>query len=199
MSETVSSADPGLLHRLRSMRLLLIHPADEDRTRLVMHLKRIGCQTEIAWPAPEVLPKDTDGVLFFLGKLESDKHYAWMAGDEPITRIAIICYETPEILSELGRLNVHGVLSKPIRIFGILAALTTAVGVSRHEHRLKQRIKSLDTTLKARRKIEEAVQILSQSREISEEEAYRRLRDKSMKSGMPISEIAEAIVASSDI
>ena len=52
-----------------------------------------------------------------------------MATSETIARIAIISFETPEILAELQRMNVHGVLSKPIRIFGLLAALTTAIGV----------------------------------------------------------------------
>jgi AmiR/NasT family two-component response regulator len=64
---------------------------------------------------------------------------------------------------------------------------------------LKQRIKSLDDTLKARRRIEKAVEILSTSRNISEEEAYRRLREKAMSSKVTIASVADAIIASSDI
>jgi AmiR/NasT family two-component response regulator len=86
-----------------------------------------------------------------------------------------------------------------VRIFGILAALTTAVSLASHEARLKQRIKSLDDTLKARRRIEKAVGILSASRNISEEEAYRRLREKAMTSKVTIASVADAIIASSDI
>ncbi|MCV0425077.1 MAG: ANTAR domain-containing protein, partial [Roseibium sp.] len=114
-------------------------------------------------------------------------------------RIAIISFETPEILEELGRLNVHGILTKPIRLFGVLAALTTAISVARHETRLKKRVKSLDETLKARRKIEQAVEILAKSRSISEEEAYRRIREKSMNSKESIASIAEAIISASDL
>ena len=94
---------------------------------------------------------------------------------------------------------MHGVLSKPIRVFGVLAALTSALGVSRHEHRLKQRIRSLDDMLKARRVFEKAVAILSRSHEISEEEVYKRLRDKAMRVNSPIAEIAGAIVSASDV
>ena len=96
-------------------------------------------------------------------------------------------------------MNVHGVISKPIRIFGILAALTTAIGLANHENRLKQRIKSLDETLKARRKIEKAVAVLSQTRNISEEEAYKRLRDKAMQTNVSIATIADAIIATDGI
>ncbi|MEN8878104.1 MAG: ANTAR domain-containing protein [Hyphomonas sp.] len=199
MSEGSALIDQNLLRRLRRMRLLLIHPPDDDRGKLLAHLKRIGCQTDTIWPAPDVLPESADVVLFPVSKKEDDTAYAWMAGDENIARIAIIAYETPEILTELGRLHVHGVMSKPIRVFGVLAALATAVSIARHETRLKQRIKSLDDTLKARRTIEKAVAILCETRSIGEDDAYKRLREKAMKDNTTIATIAEAIIASSGI
>lgn len=199
MSEDMPVRDQGLLRRLRRMRVLLIHPEDQERRMLLAHLKRIGCQVESMWPAPENLPEHVDVVLFLLTNLSGNKSLSWLAGDDSIARIAIIAFETPEILSELERLSVHGVLSKPIRIFGVLAALTTAIGLARHESRLKRRIQSLDETLKSRRKIEQAVAILSKSKEITEEEAYKRLRDKSQSSQTPIATIAEAIIASDGI
>ena len=54
-------------------------------------------------------------------------------------------------------------------------------------------------TLRARRQIEQAVRILSRERGISEEEAYVRIREKSMKSQTPIAEIAAAIIAASGL
>lgn len=195
----MSVRDQNLLRRLRRMRVLVIHPDDQERSMLLAQLKRIGCQVESIWPASETLPEHVDVVLFLLMRLSDSGNISWLAEENSIARIAIIAFETPEILTELERLNVHGVLSKPIRVFGVLAALTTAIGLARHEARLKRRIRSLDDTLKARRKIEQAVAILSASREISEEEAYKRLRNKSQTSQTPIADIAEAIIASSDI
>lgn len=191
--------DFKLLRRLRQTRVLVIHPEDQDRLTLIAHLKRIGCQISTSWPVPPSVPDDVDVVLFLLNRLDDAKALAWMAANDTITRIAIIAYETPEILAELERLHVHGVLSKPIRVFGVLAALTTAIGVSRHEARLKQRIYSLDETLKARRQIEKAVAILSETKGIDEAAAYKRLRDKSMASKISIAALAEAIIASNDI
>lgn len=191
--------DQGLLRRLRRMRILVIHPDDEERDTFVAHLKRIGCQVDIIWPAPQNLPDHTDVVLFLLGPDRDPNTVAWMATAQDIARIAIISFETPEILSELERLNVHGVLSMPIRIFGVLAALTTAIGLARHEATLKARVRSLDDTLKARRKTEQAVAILCETRGIDEQTAYKRLRDKSQNSQTSIAEIAEAIIASHDV
>ena len=94
---------------------------------------------------------------------------------------------------------MHGVLSKPLRIFGVLAAITTALGMAKRESRLQQRIRTLDDTLRSRRQVEQAVRILSRERGISEEEAYVRIREKSMKSQTAIAEIAEAIIAASGL
>ena len=199
MSQAMPVRDQDLLRRLRRMRVLLIHPDNGDRRILLAHLKRIGCQVESMWPAPEILPEHTDVVLFLLTKLSSHTSLSWLAGDDSMARIAIISFETPEILSELERLSVHGILTTPIRIFGMLAALTTAIGLARYEARLKRRVRSLDETLKSRRKIEQAVAILTKSREMTEEDAYKRLRNKSQSSQTSIAAIAEAIIASADI
>jgi len=199
MDDVIPVRDQNLLRRLRRMRVLVVHPDDHERHIFIAHLKRIGCQVESVWPAPSQLPDHVDVLLFLLTQINENDAIARLTGENLIARIAIISFETPEILSEIERLSVHGVLSKPIRLFGVLAALTTAIGVGRYESRLKRRIESLDETLKARRKIEQAVSILAENRGINQEEAYKRLRDKSQTSQTPISKIAEAIIAAADI
>lgn len=196
---TLPVNDQGLLRRLRRMRILVIHPDDEERRGFVAHLKRIGCQVDMIWPAPETLAEHVDVVLFVIGSNPDPNTASWMASADNIARIAIISFETPEILGELERMNVHGVLSKPIRLFGVLAALTTAIGLARHEATLKSRVRALDETLKSRRTIEKAVGILSETRGISEQDAYRRLREKSQNSQTSIAEIAAAIIAAQGI
>jgi AmiR/NasT family two-component response regulator len=148
---------------------------------------------------PDVLAEHVDVALFLLGAKRDPNTAAWMSSADNIVRIAIISFETPEILSELERMNVHGVLSKPIRLFGVLAALTAAIGLARHEATLKTRIRSLDETLKSRRTVEKAVNILSETRGISEQDAYKRLREKSQNSQTSIGQIAEAIIAANDV
>ena len=198
-SERIPLKDEDLLRRLRRLRVLVIHPDDSERATFLTHLKRVGCEVDGVWPAPEALPSYTDVVLFLVNPNGDFKIPEWIGARDSVARIAIIAFETPDILSRLQRLNVHGVISKPIRIFGILAALTTALNLAGHEARLKQRIRSLDETLKSRRRIEKAVDILTASRQISEDEAYRRMREKAMSSKVTVASIADAIIASSGI
>jgi AmiR/NasT family two-component response regulator len=199
MTDELPLRNDTLLRRLRRMRVLVIHPDDSDREMFLAHLRRIGCQVESVWPAPSSLSDKVDVVLFLVNRIHDKGALSWMSTDDDIARIGIISFETPEILEELNRLHVHGVLSKPIRLLGVLAALSTAIRLALHEKRLKKRVFSLDETLKARRKIEKAVQILAESRSISEAEAYKRIREKSMKSKESIATIAEAIISTSDI
>ncbi|MBL7250748.1 ANTAR domain-containing response regulator [Alloalcanivorax marinus] len=199
MSDDFSFRSETLLRRLRRMQVLVIHPDDSERENFLAHLRRIGCRVDSMWPAPSSLPEKTDVVLFLVNRIHDEGALSWMATSKDIARIGIIAFETPEILEELERLHVHGVLSKPIRLFGVLAALTTAISLARHEARLNKRVASLDETLKARRKIEQAVQIISESRSISEADAYKRIREKSMRSKQSIASIAEAIIAANGI
>jgi AmiR/NasT family two-component response regulator len=197
--ERVTLQDQQLLRKLRTMRALVIHPPGEEKDRFVAHIKRIGCQVSVAWPAPAELPVEIDVVFFQLSRIDDTFEVSWMTNAPDVARIAIISYETPEILSALERLCVHGVISSPVRLFGIFAVLVTALGVARHEKKLRSRVHSLDNTLKSRRKVEKAVSILSGSRDISEDEAYKRIRDKSMKSKRSIGDVADAIIDASDI
>lgn len=199
MSGAEHSSSTGFIRRLRRARILILHPEDQDRKVLFDQLRRIGCQTECLWPPPNKMSEDYDIVFFLLSGLDDGHSVAWLAEGSAAAHIAIIAYETPDILEEISRRHVHGVLSKPLRIFGVLAAITTALGMAQREGRLKQRIRTLDDTLRARRQVEQAVRILSRERGISEEEAYVRIREKSMKSQTPISEIAEAIIAASGL
>lgn len=199
MTDNLQVDDGNLLRQLRRVRMLVIHPEDSEREILLAHLKRVGCTVECRWPPPDALPDNVDVVLFLLNRNQGDRSLSWMSSAQAIARIAIIAFETPEILGELQRVNAHGVISKPIRVFGILAALTTALGLANHENRLKQRIRTLDETLKSRRIIEKAVAVLCESRDITEDEAYRRLRDKAQSSNATIASVAAAVVASSGI
>ena len=202
MTEPAPFASNGFLRRLRRARILVLHPDDEDRKALVGQLRRIGCQTEVAWPPPVRLDERFDVIFFLLTRTREDSAVSWMSESDEAARIAIIAYETPDVLEEIEIRNVHGVLSKPMRIFGVLAAITAALASARRETRLGRRVKSLDDTLRARRRIEQAVLILSREKCISEEDAYARIREKSMKSmksKRTLVEIADAIIAASDI
>lgn len=195
----MTDSDLSILRTMRKTHTLVLHPDDEDGVALTKHLIRVGCIAERVWPAPTELPKEVNVVLFLLSPDEDSNSYEWMSTEADVARVAIISYETPEILVQLDKLNAHSILTKPIRHFGVLAAVTNSIQVSSHIARLRRRIQMQDETLKGRRKIETAIGILKESRGISEDKAYRLLREKSMRDRIPISELAEALIVSSDL
>ncbi len=89
MKEQVNLRDYQLLRRLRKIRVLIIHPDDLDRKVLLDHFKRIGCQTDAVWPAPEKLEQGIDAVLFLLDTLEAKISLNWMSTDQDLAKFTL--------------------------------------------------------------------------------------------------------------
>ena len=54
---------PQILRDLRSLRVCVFHPRDQDGEGLTRQLERIGCQVQAFWPPLAELPEGVD-VLF---------------------------------------------------------------------------------------------------------------------------------------
>ena len=52
-----------ILRDLRGLRVLVVHPPDNERVRLVEHLRRIGCMVETQWPVPDCWTNGSDVML----------------------------------------------------------------------------------------------------------------------------------------
>ena len=52
-----------ILRDLRGLRVQVVHPPDNERVRLVEHLRRIGCMVEMQWPVPECWSRQLDVML----------------------------------------------------------------------------------------------------------------------------------------
>ena len=63
-----------ILRDLRGLRVLVVHPPDSERVRLVEHLRRIGCMAETQWPVPESW---TGGCDVMLLAVEHDVRRRW--------------------------------------------------------------------------------------------------------------------------
>jgi two-component system, response regulator PdtaR len=70
--------------------------------------------------------------------------------------VGIIDYEDPAMLNVLIDAGARGIVTKPVRPFGILSTLITARVAHKYEARLHQKVAKLEETLRARRDIEKS-------------------------------------------
>ena len=56
-----------ILRDLRGLRVHVVHPPDAERTKLVEHLRRIGCMAETQWPVPDCWAEGADIVINLVG------------------------------------------------------------------------------------------------------------------------------------
>jgi len=89
-----------ILRDLRGLRVQVVHPPDNERVRLVEHLRRIGCMVETQWPVPECWNDSCDVMLLAVEHdVRSDIQRLLKSSDGPRpTLIAVVGYEDPSTL-----------------------------------------------------------------------------------------------------
>jgi len=113
----------------------------------------------------------------------------------PIPIVMLTAYGQDELVSRAVEAGVFGYLVKPFREQDLLPAIHTAR--ARHEElqALRAEAESLAEALTARKVIERAKGLLMAKEQLSEQDAFARLRKASQASGRPLKVIAEAVVA----
>lgn len=187
-----------ILNDLRKARVLVIHTPDEDRQTLVDHLKRLGCAVSAAWPPPLSLPDDVDTVFIQVEDIPYERTATLLEGKSPAI-IAMVTYESPTSLKAIVDLNAHGVITKPLRLMGILTQFALARYRCGFENRLSAKVSKLEETLKGRRLVDKAVKLLMHMNQLDEDVAYKRLREQATARRIPITQIAQAIVSTHEM
>lgn len=191
---------PILIKDLRSLRVLLLQPKSSEGEELWQHLNRIGCQVQTCWPPPEEIPANTDVVFVFVRPIvEGHITLHWDADNPPAVLIAIVDYENPLIVEKVLRLRAQAVIGLPLRTFGILANVLLSVNNHRREERLRKQVERATEKLKAQRDIDKAKSILMESNRISEQVAYKTLREQAMNKRTTIEAIAISVIHASDL
>jgi AmiR/NasT family two-component response regulator len=118
--------------------------------------------------------------------------------ERPIPIVMLTAYGQDELVARAVEAGVFGYLVKPFRETDLLPAIKTAR--ARHEEltALREEADSLADALAARKTIERAKGILMQKDDLTEQEAFKRLRRASQLSGKPLKVVAEAIIATLD-
>jgi AmiR/NasT family two-component response regulator len=178
---------------LRQLRVLVLHPADREIDELLRHLKRIGCQTEVAWPPPAALASEIDVVFFAIAPEGPLVALPRLAEPEPVL-IAIVDYESPSAIKSLLDSNAHSFISKPIRTSGILSSLVIARSLHGYQARMLAKVAKLEETLRSRREIERATRILMEMKSLDEDAAYQLIRSQATAQRLAMGTVARSIV-----
>ena len=189
---------PQILRDLRSLRVCVFHPRDQDGEGLTRQLERIGCQVQAFWPPMPDLPEGTDVVFLALSPDMLDADFAW-CHREDAPPIAVIAYENPTLIEAVLRLGAIATVASPVRSFGLLSVLVLARDWHGTVKKQQKRVAQLEAKLRGARQITEAQEILCAQHGISKEEAYRVIREQAMQKRVTAEEIARSIINANEI
>lgn len=190
-----------IIRSIRSLRVIVIHKRDREGEELLRQLNRIGCQTEAVWPAPREIPEHFDVVFLAVNDkmpLSTDRLLEGGRQRRP-TVIGLVDYENPGVLQMVLDLDVHGVISNPLRPFGVLASLVVARKVWVEEMRYDNELSKLGDKLRNARVVGQAKLILMRLHGVTEEEAYATIRRRAMSRRTTTAEIATSIIDADDM
>jgi two-component system, response regulator PdtaR len=118
-----------------------------------------------------------------------------MLAERPIPIVMLTAYGQDELVSRAVEAGVFGYLVKPFRESDLLPAIHTARARHAELAAVREEVESLADALAARKAIERAKGLLMAKENLTEEEAFTRLRKASQVSGRPLRVVAEAVLA----
>ena len=115
--------------------------------------------------------------------------------ERPIPIVMLTAYGQQELVARAVEAGVFGYLVKPFREQDLLPAIAAARARHDELQTVRAEAESLSDALASRKVIERAKGLLMEKEQLSEQEAFARLRKASQASGRPLKVIAEAVVA----
>jgi AmiR/NasT family two-component response regulator len=113
----------------------------------------------------------------------------------PLAIVMLTAFSERDMVDRAVDAGVFGYLVKPFRESDLLPAIESARARHAELAALRQEAGSLRDALHARKRIERAKGLLMEREHLSEDEAFQRMRAASQRSGKPLADIAEAILA----
>ena len=185
---------PAILRDLRSLKVVVIHPQDQDGDELLAQLQRIGCDVQVCWPRLDSLPSDTGLVVMAMRPEALSIDYPWLGTSTSPPVIPVVTYENPITIEAVLRLNAFATIPSPVRSFGLLTAIAVALTQFKASRARERYIERLEQKQAKVRVIQQATRIVMDSRGMSEEDAYQLLRSQAMLKREQIETVAGDIV-----
>jgi len=112
--------------------------------------------------------------------------------------IYLSAYSSSEHIKKASELGVGAYLVKPLDEKSLIPTLECVIAKGKEATQLAKEVARLSTRLEDRKVIEQAKGLLMKKNGLSESQAYKMLRDVSMKRRMSMRELADMLVLSND-
>ncbi len=177
----------------RQPKVLILSPQDNDGLTVLNQLRRIGCDVEMQWPPPEEISPDIDLIFLTIVPDVREIRYEWLSENAPPI-ISISSFENPALMDEALRIGVMGMLTAPVRATGLLSAMVMALWHKRAYDKQTARIARLERKFVNFRIVEEGKAVLMKMQNMSDDDAYARLRSEAQSQRIPIEEVARNLI-----
>ena len=125
----------------------------------------------------------------------TSRNHRHIAGGRSSARaVAVVDYESPSAVKSLLESEAHCFITKPIRPSGIVSSLLLARSLHGYQSRLLAKVNKLEETLRSRREIERATQILMEMKRLDEDAAYQLIRSQATSQRLGMGAVARSII-----
>ncbi len=117
-----------------------------------------------------------------------------IAHDNLAPVVLLTAFGDEDMIEKAKKSMVFGYVMKPVEEKTLFPAIQIAVSQYRQKNEIVNRVKDMERELAARKIIDRAKGLLMDFYHISEEDAYRRMQQASMKRGLALSDVAQKVV-----
>lgn len=127
-------------------------------------------------------------------KLDGLQAAKLIAHDDLAPVVLLTAYSDAETVEKAKRSHVFGYVMKPVEERNLFPALQIAVSQYRSRHEIAHRVKEMERELASRKIINRAKGLLMDYYHISDEEAYHKMQQTSMRRGILLTDVAQKVI-----
>ena len=117
-----------------------------------------------------------------------------IAHDNLAPVVLLTAFVDEDMIEKAKKSMVFGYVMKPVEEKTLFPAIQIAVSQYRQKKDMVDRVKNMERELAARKIVDRAKGLLMDYYHITEEDAYRRMQQTSMKRGITIADVAQKVV-----
>jgi len=184
---------------LRQMQVGLCHPLGAECRLISQQLERLGMPYQQVWPPVMSDLQSVDLVVLALvpeAFIKIDKVLLETLKNKIV--VSVLQFESPTVLDLAYQLNSSALLFSPVKPFGVLSSIVLAVNQHKVREDLLKRIHKLEGRVESVRVVEQAKRFLMDTSGISDAEAFKIIRNRSIDKRCSIEEVAHSINTAKD-